>query len=118
MHLAELAVPDAEEDIVAMVHQIHGALSDCFAGHIDASGHSVLPLREEDIIRGKKYMDVLGEQGSTYYLRRKFRPEKVPNWAVHNASIMEAFYHKKSIKHRATINGVRCGDEWISDDRE
>jgi hypothetical protein len=114
VHLAEIQLPNTSEDIRVMIDQVHDALSACIGGHIDASGHKILPLRGEDIIYGKKYMDVIGESGATYYLRRKFKPEKVPNWGVNNSGIMEAFYHKKSIKEQGTILGVKCGDEWIA----
>ena len=99
-----------------MVRQIHQTLSDCILAHIDASGHKFNPVKDSDIIMGKKFMDVIGETGATYYLRRKFKPEKIPNWGRYNEGILEAFYHKKSIKHGGTILGVKCGQEWIADD--
>lgn len=99
-----------------MVRQVHEALTYAITGHIEGMTHTILPLREvEDIIRGKNYMDVIGEKGATYYLRRKFRPETIPNWGVNNPGIMEAFYHKKSIKQQGTIMSVKCGEEWIAD---
>ena len=100
-----------------MIAQLHEILTDRFSLHLDCGKHTILPLREqEDIILGKKYIDVLGEAGATYYLRRTFNPEKVPNWATNNEGIMEAFYHKKSIKLGGTISAIKCGSEWVADE--
>lgn len=115
VHLAEIQLPSDGEEIRATIQQLYDALCACLLGHIDCQGHTILPLRDEDVVLDKKYMDVLGESGATYYLRRKFKPEKIPNWGINNDGIMEAFYHKNSIKQRGTIMGVKCGDEWIAE---
>ena len=115
VHLAEVQVPTDEESIRSMVGELHDALTDSFAVHIDCGGHAVLPLRHEDVVFGKKYVDVLGETGATYYLRRKFKPMKYPDWGMNNEGIMNAFYHKKSIRQRGTIKSVGCSDEWVAD---
>ena len=115
VHLAEMHVPTDEERARVIVAEMHDELTDGFAGHVDAAGHRILPLQDEDVVFGKKYMDVFGENGATYYLRRKFEPQKLPNWGFHNEDIMEAFYHKNGIKKGSTIAAVKCGDEWIAD---
>ena len=115
VHIVEVQLPSEENDVREMVRQMHKTLGDCSAGHLDTAGHSVLPLdEEEDVIFGKKFMDVLGESGATFYLRGKFRPERFPNWGVNNEGIMDAFYHKKSLKLDGTVSSLRCGDEWVS----
>ena len=112
----QVQVPVDTQEVCEMVREIHNALAVSFAGHIDAQGHSVLSLQEEkDIILGKKYMDVLGKSGATFYLWRKFCPEKFPNWGVNNEGIMNAFYHKKSLKLDGTIGSLKCGDKWVAD---
>ena len=111
-----MVVPENTEEIVEMIRQLHELFTERFGAHIDGSGHMILPLQEtEDIILGKKFMDILGERGATYYLRRIFNPEKVPNWASNNEEIMEAFYHKNSIKLGGTITAIKCGSEWVAD---
>ena len=77
-HIIELQLPNDPDEIRAMVCQIHQTLSDCILAHIDTSGHKFNPVEDSDIIMGKKFMDVIGETGATYYLRRKFKPEKFP----------------------------------------
>ena len=114
-HIIEVQLPSEPEEIRAMIRDIHQNLTDCILAHIDASGHKIYPVEDSDIIMGKKFMDVIGETGATYYLRRKYKPEKFPNWGRHNEEIMEAFYHKKSIKHGGTIMGTKCDPEWIAD---
>lgn len=115
IHFLEMQLPSDSHEAVSMVRQTHEILSQYLCSHIDAEGHTVLPLKDEDIIDGKKYVDVVGENGATFYLRRKFQPDKIPNWAAYNEGIMEAFYHKKGIKLGGTINSVKCGEEWIAD---
>ena len=113
-----MQVPADEEGARAMIAQFHEELTDCFLGHIDAVGHSILPLENEDVVFGKKYIDVLGESGATYYLRRKFQPSKFPDWGVYNEGVMNAFYHKKSIKNRTASKGIQCSDDWMAEESE
>jgi len=47
------------------------------------------------------------ELESTYYLRRKFQPEKTTNWKVNISGIMEAFFYKKSAKEQGTIMAIK-----------
>ena len=44
VYLAEMYVPTDEDGAYAMIIDMHDTLSDSFAGHVDAAGHTVLPL--------------------------------------------------------------------------
>ena len=44
VHLAEMHVLSDEESVRVMVVEMHDALVDGFAGHVDAAGHTILPL--------------------------------------------------------------------------
>ena len=113
-HLVQIQIPPDEDKMHAMIEQLHGELKVRLESHMDSNGHTVNEHDAGQIIgEHVRYADLLGETGSTYYLRRRFNPEPSPNWALHNEAIMDAFYDKHSIRSRATIMATKCGAEWV-----
>ena len=89
-------------------------LKEKLESQIDANGHTINAHKMNNILgMGVRYSSVIGEGGATYYLRRRFNPEGVPNWALHNEDVMDAFYPRGSIKSRATIMATKCSTEWV-----
>lgn len=116
MHIAQVDLPKQQEDVVKVIEQIHSCVTQAVSTHLDASGHTFLPLREEDIVHGKRFSEVMGEQGATFCLRRKFSPEKAINWASEHEEEMDAFCEKGSIKEQTTMCATKCTDEWLKDE--
>ena len=112
VHIAELQLPTTNEEVKETIKEVHETISKGLMGHIEGIGHTVLPLRDEDIFLDKKFADVIAETGACYYLRRKFNPERKPNWGIHNEGILSAFFHKNGIKEQSTIIAVKCSSEW------
>ena len=114
-HLLEIQVPEEEAEMEEVLGNVHTVLKEKLQSHIDANGHTVTDFDASKHIIGTEecYCDILGETGATYYLRRRYNPEPVPNWAKHNPHIMEAFYTQGSIKMQATVMATKCGTEWI-----
>ena len=100
------------------MEELHNTLKERIETHIDIKGHTVKPFKEENVTYDKKYTEVIGEVGATYYLRRRFQPESTPNWGVHNPEFMEAFYNPGSICDRRTVITVRCGAEKLFQGQE
>ena len=112
-----MQLPDNEEELRDSMLQLHGVLKQKLEAHIDANGHII---NEHDSTKhivsvGERYANLIGETGATYYLRRRYNPEPVPNWAVLNPQIMDAFFQRNSIKSQATILATKCGNEWVHD---
>jgi len=108
-----MEIPDNEEDMHAAIAELHGVLKETLENHIEASGHTIQSHKKENVYTGTPYAEVIGENGAAYYIRRRYQPDRVPNWALNNQDIMQAFFMKKSIRNQSTIIATKCGTEWV-----
>lgn len=118
--MAEVDLPGtegegAQQATIHVVAEMYKIMKKALESHIDAVGHEILPFREEDVVFGKKYVEVIGEIGSVYFIRKKYQPENRVNWGVRNADLLEAFFNHKGIKKQTSIAVLRCGSEWYDD---
>ena len=99
-----------------IISQLHGLIKEKLEAEIDANGHTINKHKPQNILGMKaRYSTIIGETGATYYLRRRFHPEPVPNWALHHEDIMNAFYRRHSIKTQATVMATKCSTEWVDE---